>query len=196
MLLSAFRADPSDTYLLQVGFAGASAPLASINEAGFAAASFHSWPATLAWDAYSGDYGPGFLGTALAAGTYVARHAAWGLLAYGGVLQDGGAAGRVSVQTTGPVSRRVFIGPLGVMVSADAGSIKSFSFDEGTGTVALTLTQLPDAPRAAAAVLWVEANDKTAAYRVAAPAGVTQERLGWKVPLPTAGDVVVELTRS
>ncbi|KAI0179857.1 hypothetical protein GGR52DRAFT_215566 [Hypoxylon sp. FL1284] len=196
VLLSAFRHDPADAYLLQVGYGGASGPLAGVNEAGFAAASFHSWPDTLRWDGYSGDYGPGFLGLALGSGTYVARHPAFGVLAYGGVVLAPDDDDAVTVRVTGPVGRRVFVGPLGLTLNLDAGTVRDFSFDEATGSVALTLTQLPDAPKADAAVLWVETNDAAVEYNVSAPVGVTSERLGWRVPLTDDGDVVVELTRS
>ncbi|KAI1103730.1 hypothetical protein F4804DRAFT_309402 [Jackrogersella minutella] len=193
VLLSAFRSDPSDTYLLQVGYGGTSGPLSNINEAGFASASFHSWPDTLKWDGYSGDYGPGFLGMVLGSGTYVARHDTFGLLAYGGVLSADGPT--VTVLTNGPVGRKVFIGPLGVTVSVDAGTIRGFTYDADSGAVSVSLTQLAGAPRAAAAVLWVETNDKLVAYNVSTPQA-SSERLGWRIPLTAVGDVVVELTRS
>ena len=64
-LLSHFKANPTDTYALRVGFAGNSGPLSNIDSEGFASASFHTWPDTLAWDAYSGDYGPNFVGLVL-----------------------------------------------------------------------------------------------------------------------------------
>ncbi|KAI0835889.1 hypothetical protein F5Y06DRAFT_113263 [Hypoxylon sp. FL0890] len=193
VLLSAFRSNPSDTYLLQVGYGGTSGPLSNINDAGFASASFHSFPDTLKWDGYSGDYGPGFLGLILGSGTYVVSHPTFGLLAYGGMLSSG--EGKVDVQITGPVSRRIFIGPLGVTINIDAGSIRSFSYTNDTGAIALALTQLPDGPKAAAAVLWIETNAGSAAYRVSSP-NASSERLGWRIPLTADGDVFVELTRT
>ncbi|KAI2627738.1 hypothetical protein GGR54DRAFT_652556 [Hypoxylon sp. NC1633] len=215
VLLSAFRSDPSDTYLLHVGYGGASGPLSNINSAGFASASFHSWPDTLRWDGYSGDYGPGFLGLVLGSGTYVAAHETFGLLAYGGVLSTSSSSSLssstaptatekegqkddalFSVRVTAPVSRRIFIGPLGVTITADAGSIREFSYSGSSGGISLTLTQgqVSGAPRAAAAVLWIETNDASASYVVSSPAA-TRQRLGWRVPLAAEGDVVVELTR-
>lgn len=193
VLLSAFRTNPSDTYLLQVGYGGASGPLSNINEAGFASASFHSWPDTLKWDGYSGDYGPGFLGLVLGSGTYVAQHASFGLLAYGGVLES--TDNKVNVQTNGPVTRRVFIGPLGVTINADAGSISSFSYESSSGAISVVLTQLSGAPKAAAAVLWIDKSGDSASYRISSPEA-TSERSGWRIPLTANGDVIVELTRS
>ncbi|KAI5917011.1 hypothetical protein F4810DRAFT_718652 [Camillea tinctor] len=182
VLLSAFRADPTDTYLLAVGYAGTSGPLSNIHDDGFAAASFHSFPDTLRWDAYSGDYGPGFLGLALGSGTYVASHETFGLLAYGGVLEEEGDDG-VRVRVTGPVARRIFIGPLGVEITADAAAFESFRYVRDSGLVEVTLVQPEGAPLAEAAVLWVEANDSAAAYNVSSPE-------------VTEGKVVVQLVRS
>lgn len=48
--------------------------LMNIDREGFASAAFHSFPSTLKWDAYSGDYGPNFFGHALNAATYVVNH--------------------------------------------------------------------------------------------------------------------------
>ncbi|KAI1653381.1 hypothetical protein F4813DRAFT_255741 [Daldinia decipiens] len=192
VLLSAFRSNPTDTYLLQVGYGGASGPLSNINEAGFASASFHSWPDTLKWDGYSGDYGPGFLGLVLGSGTYVAQHTSFGLLAYGGVLSS--TDNKVNVQTNGPVTRRIFIGPLGVTINADAGSISSFSYASSSGAISVVLTQLSGAPKAAAAVLWVDNSGDSASYRISSPEA-TRERSGWRIPLTASGNVVVELTR-
>ncbi|KAI0593292.1 hypothetical protein F4775DRAFT_608138 [Biscogniauxia sp. FL1348] len=194
VLLSAFRADPSDTYLLAVGYAGASGPLSNINGEGFAAASFHSFPDTLRWDAYSGDYGPGFLGLALGSGTYVARHATFGLLAYGGVVVDVDDGEQAAVRVTGPAPRRIFIGPLGVQLTADAGAFESFRFGLDSGRVEVTLVQPEGAPAAEAAVLWVETNDGAVSYNVSSP-DVSEARGGWRIPL-SSGKVVVELVRS
>ncbi|KAI1385687.1 uncharacterized protein F4822DRAFT_351353 [Hypoxylon trugodes] len=195
VLLSAFRSNPSDTHLLHIGFGGTSGPLSSINEAGFASASFHSWPDTLKWDGYSGDYGPGFLGLVLGSGTYVAEHEKFGLLVYGGTVEDMVGDGRVEVQVNGAVGRRLFIGPLGVTVTLDAGSVRSFSYAGDSGAISVVLTQLTGGPKAAAVVLWVETNDSKVKYTVLSPK-VTQERLGWKIPLSADADIVIELKRN
>ncbi|KAI0892001.1 hypothetical protein F4806DRAFT_290326 [Annulohypoxylon nitens] len=194
VLLSAFRSNPSDTYLLQVGYGGTSGPLSNINAAGFASASFHSFPDTLKWDGYSGDYGPGFLGLVLGSGTYVAQHETLGLLAYGGLLstEDGG---KVTVQTNGPVTRRFFIGPLGLTVTIDAGSVRSFTYDGSSGAVSVMLTQSAGSAKAVAAVLWVETNDESVTYNVSSP-DAKSERLGWRIPLTDSGDILVELSRN
>ncbi|GKT95679.1 LOW QUALITY PROTEIN: glycoside hydrolase family 43 protein [Colletotrichum tofieldiae] len=190
VLLSAFRSSPSDTYLLRTGYGGTTGPLSNINQDGFAAASFHSWPDTLKWDGISGDYGPGFLGLALGSGTYVAQDADLGLVAFGGVVASA-SGGRVSVTTRDAVRRRVFIGPLGVLISVDAGIIREFAFDAGARSVSVTLAQLDGVPKAASAVVWVETTAGTGGFKVTT-SGIAQARGGWSVPL-SGSSVTVQL---
>ena len=191
--LSAYRDDPEDSYLMRVGYGGASGPLSNINQDGFAAASFHSWPDTLKWDGISGDYGPNFLGMALGSGAYVVDDKDIGLVVYGGVLEtnpDGG----VTVQPRDPTRRRIFIGPLGVTVTVDAGVIDSFTYARDSGAVAVTLSQLPGAAKAVSAVMWVESNSDGATYSVTT-SNVSKARGGWQIRL-TETEVTVELGRT
>lgn len=189
VLLGAFRSDPSDSYLLRVGYGGTSGAVSNINEDGFAAASFHSRPDTLTWDGLTGDYGPNFVGLVLGTGTYVVQDSVVGLVAYGGVLTSSGTS--VSVQTADPVRRRIFIGPLEVLITVDAGIISNFSYVPSTGEIRVTLSQLPGVPAAANAVLWVECTTGTRNYSVVT-SGITEARLGWRVPLSPA-DITVQL---
>jgi hypothetical protein len=183
VLLSAFRSNPSDSYLLRVGYGGNNGPLSNINQDGFAAASFHSWPDTLAWDGLSGDYGPGFLGLALGAGTYVVHDKDVGLVAYGGILTIAG--NMTIVQTRDTARRKVFIGPLGLLISIDAGVIEEFKFDTSSKIVSLRLGQFEDAPTAPATVMWLEATSGLSNYRVTTP-GLIQTRMGWQIPLSSS----------
>ncbi|KFY45529.1 hypothetical protein V494_00907 [Pseudogymnoascus sp. VKM F-4513 (FW-928)] len=189
VLLGAFRSDPSDSYLLRVGYGGNSGPVSNINADGFAAASFHSWPDTLKWDGLSGDYGPNFLGLVLGTGTYVVQDSVVGLAAYGGVLTSSETL--VSVQTADPVRRRIFIGPLGVLITVDAGIIKSFSYVPSSGEISLTISQLSGVPEATSVLLWAETTTGTRNYTVTTP-GITEARLGWEISL-TSADVTIEL---
>ncbi|KAK2759834.1 hypothetical protein FQN54_002568 [Arachnomyces sp. PD_36] len=186
--LSGFRSDPSDSYLLRVGYGGMNGPMSNINQDGFAAASFHSWPETLAWDPISGDYGSNFLGLMLGAGTYVVDDKDVGLAAYGGILEENGKT--VTVQTRDAVRRKAFIGPLGLLVSIDAGIIQEFSYDIAAGSVSIALSQLDGIPTAEAAVLWLETTAGTTNYTVTTE--LDEERMGWKVPLDSSS-VVVEV---
>lgn len=178
VLLSAFRSDPTDDYLISVGYGGNNGPLSNINQDGFAAASFHSWPDTLKWDGYSGDYGPNFLALALGSATYVVDDADLGQVAYGGLLTADGTS--ITVETRDPVRRRVFIGSLGIFITIDAGIISQFSFDQSSGSVTLTLAQLDGVPAAENTIVWVETTAGTANYTIA---GAEEARGGWQIPL-------------
>jgi hypothetical protein len=164
--------------------------LSNINQDGFAAASFHSWPDTLKWDGYSGDYGPNFLALALGSATYVVDDADLGQVAYGGLLTADGTS--ITVETRDPVRRRVFIGSLGIFITIDAGIISQFSFDQSSGSVTLTLAQLDGVPAAENAIVWVETTAGTANYTIA---GAEEARGGWQIPLNGSSSSVT-LTRA
>lgn len=81
---------------------------------------------TLAWDGLSGDYSPSFVSLTLSSGTYVVHDRdLGGVVAYGGSLSLSSTSDKntvvATVQTRDPVRRRVFIGPLGVPTTTDAG---------------------------------------------------------------------------
>ncbi|KAH7026659.1 uncharacterized protein B0I36DRAFT_294801 [Microdochium trichocladiopsis] len=184
VLLGAFRSNPQDSYLLRVGYGGISGPMSNINAEGFAAASFHSWPDTLKWDGISGDYGPGFLGLALNTGTYIAQDPSLGLVAYGGTLSV--SNGTATVRTTDPTRRKVFVGPLGLLVYTDAGIISEVSYrvaDAAVSGVTVRLSQLPGVPVAKAANVWVEQTAGAGEYQVSLGSGVAVSRGGWRVEL-------------
>ncbi|KAH7376857.1 hypothetical protein B0T11DRAFT_217470 [Plectosphaerella cucumerina] len=177
VLLGAFREDPSDSYLLRVGYAGSAAPVSNINRDGFPSAAYHSWPDTLKWDGITGDYGGGFLGMALGGGTYVADDAELGLVAYGGVLETEG--GKVTVRPRDAVKRRVFVGPLRLLVEIDAGVVEEFRYEEACGALVLKIGQHEGGPVAKAVVVWVDSrsDDKWEVVHE----GATEARGGWKV---------------
>lgn len=191
VLLSAFRDDPTDSYLLRVGYGGASGPLSGIHQDGFPSAAFHSFPDTLKWDAITGDYGPGFLGMALNSGTYVSQDGDLGLVAFGGILtQDGTTA---TVQPKDSVRKRVFIGPLGLLVTIDAGIIVEFSYESDGSVITVSISQIEGAPVAANSVIWLESTSSVS-WTVDAE-GVTEARGGWQVAL-SAETVTVQLVPS
>lgn len=178
VLLSAFGDDPSDSYLLRTGHGGSFAPLSNINEAGCPSAGFHSFPETLKWDGFTGDYGPGFLGMILNTGTYVAEDEQVSLVAYGGEITTDGK--KMTVLPRGPVRKRIFIGPLAVMVTVDVGVIQQLSYNVEARTISMTLSQLAGVPKAMNATVWTES--------MQSPWEVTGDQVetargGWRVPL-------------
>lgn len=149
-LMSQFESDPSDLYLLRVAMGGASGPLTNVDEGGFAAASFHSFADTLAWDGYSGDYGPNFVGLALNQRTTLVQHPDFGWQAFNGhITSQNGET--VSVEVRDAVRRRVFIASLAVRFEVDAGAIDSFTFNTKTRSVTLTILPSPSGVANAAA---------------------------------------------
>ncbi|RBR13570.1 hypothetical protein FVER53590_08529 [Fusarium verticillioides] len=194
VLLSAFRHNPSDPYLLRVGYAGSYAPLTNINQDGFPSAAFHSRPDTLKWDGITGDYGGGLIGTVLNSGTYVVDDKQLGMLAFGGTISKTRA--QYHVEPKDAVRKRIFIGPLNVMVTVDMGSIISVTFTPGKGIVYVKLAQREGSPKVDRTVVWVEWTDGEewellGAWNVIDKAAAIEKgRGGWIVPL----DHLVTLT--
>ncbi|KAJ7018382.1 hypothetical protein C8F04DRAFT_1151781 [Mycena alexandri] len=147
-LLSAFESSPTDYYLLRVGHAGLSGPMSNIDQGGFAAASFHSFADTLAWDGYSGDYGPNFSGLAMGTTTTIINHPDFGWQAFGGIVNSTSPA--VQVQVRDAVRRRVFIAPIAALITVDAGAFSTVSYTPSTQTVVVTITPAPDGATGAA----------------------------------------------
>ena len=192
VLLAAFRDDPTDSYLLRTGYAGATGALAGINEDGFPGAAFHSFPDTLKWDGITGDYGGGFIGMALSSGTYVAQEEDIGLVTYGGILSSDGDV--VAVKPRGPVRRRVFIGPLSVLISVDAGEVQEFVYNVAESTISVTLGQQDGSPVAAQAAIWVES--MAGGSWCATADDISEGRGGWVLPLATDAATTFQLGTS
>jgi hypothetical protein len=186
--LARYREHPDDFYLLRIGYAGTIGALTNIDREGFASAAFHSFPGQLRWDAYSGDYGPNFLGHALNTGTYVVNHPAFGWQAFGGNVST--ASSRVRVQVTDSFRRRVFIAPQRVFLTLESGAFDAVEIDPKTGVVRVTLA--PATPHVPQARLRVERPGMASgdAYR---PAGdVPIDRGAYVIPLRSSS-VTVEL---
>ncbi|KAL4963395.1 uncharacterized protein BDV14DRAFT_190880 [Aspergillus stella-maris] len=184
-LLSNFRDNPHDTHLLQVGYGGMNGALFNIDRDGFTAASFHLWPDTLAWDGYSGDYGPNFLGLALGSAVYLAKDPRLGLVIYGGNMSVDGST--ITVIVRDAVKHRVYIGPLSLYITIDAGAIEQFEYNSDTGTVLLILASKSSfAPETAA--------DASAALTYTIANGdYSEERGGLRVPLNKQDSTVIEV---
>ena len=189
--LARYRESPDDLHLLRIGYAGTMGALTNIDQEGFASVAFHSFPHELRWDAYSGDYGPNFLGHALNTGTYVINHPEFGWQAFGGNVATPG--GRVRVQVLDSFRRRIYIAPFGLFLTLDAGQFESVDIEPRTGIVRVTLapatTEIPQAR------LRIEQPAKlkdVGTYRPAA--GLTMERGAYVVPLATS-PTTVELRR-
>ena len=120
-------------YDLRVGYGGNQGPLSNIDAQGFGSMAFHSYPDTLRWDAYSGDYGPNFLGHVLGAATYLVDHPEFGWISFGGNVEQGNNS--VTVVPKDMLRKRIFIAPVSLWVTIDAGTISSFTYRLDTQTL-------------------------------------------------------------
>ncbi|MHA4896848.1 DUF5695 domain-containing protein [Pedobacter sp. PWIIR3] len=136
-VLNEFRNKPDDLYLLRVGYGGLLGAVSNITEDGFGPAAFHAFPSTLKIDALSGDYGSNFYGYAVNTSTYIANDKTYGWLSFGGNLTKKGDV--VSVKITTAAKSAVFIAPVALWITLDAGTISEVSFNSSTGAVELSL---------------------------------------------------------
>ena len=136
-VLSHYRKDPEDLYLLKVGYGGLLGGISNITQDGFGPAAFHSYPSTLKIDGISGDYGSGFYGYAVNTSSYLTKDEDMGWLAFGGNLSQKEAF--IELEPTTAARSRVFIAPKKLWLTLDAGSFKKVVYNNKTGDVTLTL---------------------------------------------------------
>ncbi len=187
--LSHFRKNPADDYLLRIGYGGTMGALTNIDQAGFASAAFHSFPSTLKWDPYSGDYGPNFFGHALNTATYLINHPEFGWQAFGGNV--GRKGDWVKVQPLDSLRMRVYLASRGLWLTLDAGRFETVELNTRTGAVRLGLASAtPETPQAR---LRIEQPAKIAGVGSYQPGqSLKQEREAFVIPLKQ-GTTWVEL---
>jgi hypothetical protein len=137
-VLSQYREHPDDEYLLRVGYGGTMGALSNIDQEGFASVAFHSFPSTLKWDPYTGDYGPNFFGHAFNAATYVIRDPEFGWQSFGGNVSVRG--GWVNVKPLDSLRKRVYVAPVGLWLTLDAGTFEEVAIDTRTNVVRVSLS--------------------------------------------------------
>jgi hypothetical protein len=185
-VLSEYREHPDDLYLLRVGYGGLLGAIANITQDGFGPSGFHAYPSTLAIDGYSGDYGPGFFEHAVNTATYVVRDPEFGWLTFGGNVTVAG--GTVRVQPLDAARSRVYIAPLGLWLTLDAGAFETVEVSGDTVRVTLA-PATPDTPRARLRIERPAAVSGLGAFVPAEEYGV--ERGAYVIPLSQATTDVV-----
>ncbi len=138
-VLAHYREHPDDEYLLRVGYGGVMGALSNIDQEGFASVAFHSFPSTLKWDPYSGDYGPNFFGHAFNTATYVIKHPEFGWQAFGGNISASGEW--VDVQPLDSFRKRVYVAPLRLWLTLDAGTFERIAVNTRSNIVRVTLSR-------------------------------------------------------
>jgi hypothetical protein len=136
-LFDAYRRNPGDLHLLRVAYGGMMGGITNIDQQGFGSAAFHSWPDMMRWDALTGDYGMGFYGHAIAAGSYLVNDPTFGWLSFGGDLKR--EDGAVTITPKDGARRRLFIAPAGLWITLEAGRIASARYTPSDGAITLTL---------------------------------------------------------
>ncbi len=137
-ILAQYRRQPEDYHLLRIGYGGTMGALSNIDQDGFASAAFHSFPDTLRWDAYSGDYGPNFFGHAVNTATYVIKHPEFGWQAFGGNVELAGDV--VKVEPLDSFRMRIYIAPFGLWLTLESGRFEHVEIDTINKSVRLGLT--------------------------------------------------------
>ncbi|KZV68436.1 hypothetical protein PENSPDRAFT_582365 [Peniophora sp. CONT] len=192
-LLEQFMMNPTDTYLLRVGFGGVSGPSTNIDEDGFAAASFHSFEDTLQWDGYSGDYGPNAFGLCVGTTMFLVDMPDFGWQAFGGIVTSTSPTVKVAVKDA--VQRRIFVAPIGQLLSLDAGVFSSLEYDASARTVTVGIAAAASAPNAASAPqgrLLVKQTAAISGVALLTPSSSLKQDAGaWDVPFSGGKATVV-----
>lgn len=159
-LLDHYRrsADPQSLhslYDLRLGYAGHMASLSNIGQSGFGSMSFHSYPYTLAWDTYTGDYGPSFVGHYQSSASYLVQHPEFGWVAFGGNL-DISSTDIISVTPRDSLRRRIYIAPNGLFVTFEAGQIQSYTWSVDQETLKVVVAAAVNTPASQRVVMSFE----------------------------------------
>ena len=187
-LLDEYRAHPDDLFLLRAGYGGVMGPLSNIDEKGFASAAFHSFPDRMAFDPYSGDYGPIFFGHAINTGAYLVHDPEMGWLGFGGNVSE--QRGVVRFQVLDSSRSRLFIAPLGLWVTLDAGRFASVEYDTKTRQVRVHLATAT--PHVLVARLRIKHTSSVAGHAIAIAGSPPIDAGAYVVPLHD-GETIVTL---
>lgn len=144
---------------------------------------FHSFPSTLKWDGYSGDYGPNFFGHAFNTATYIINHPEFGWQAFGGNVRVDGDW--VRIQPLDSFRMRVYVAPRGLWLTLDAGQFGSVAVNTRNHIVRVGLAA--QTPSTTHARLRVEQPAKIAGVGSYHPRqSFKRERDTYSIPLKTS----------
>jgi hypothetical protein len=136
-LLSEYREHPQDYHLLRAGFGGVMGALTNIDEQGFDAPAFHSFPDMLRSDPLSGDNGPNIFGHVWNIGTYAVSHPDFGWICFGGNISVAGE--EITVEPRDAARTRIYLAPAGLWLTLDAGRFDRLTWNGKSGKVRIAL---------------------------------------------------------
>lgn len=166
---------------LRVGYGGTMGAITNINQQGFGSVAFHSFPETMKWDAYSGDYGCSFLGHVLASRTNLVESPDFGWIGFGGEVEENGD-GKVIVRPTDMVQRRVYVAAMGLSVEFDAGVIERFVYDPQGRRLRVEVGRVEGEGAVEARMIWEDTLGK--GVRIVTTEGLEERGGGFQVGLP------------
>ena len=188
-VLDAYRRHPDDLYLLRVGYGGEMGAITGIDQQGASSVAFHSYPDRMAFDPYSGDYGPNFFGHVWDAATYLVHDPEFGWQGFGGNVHAD--SGWITVEPRDSMRQRVYLAPLGLWLRLDAGTFQAVHMDTATHQVRIELA--PEDEATHSALLRIEQPAAITGIGTIAPSkNYSQERGGFLIPL-SENPVTVEL---
>lgn len=189
-VLMDYRKNPDNFYLLRTGYGGLMGSISNITKDGFAPAAFHAYPSTLKNDGITGDYGSGFFGYAVNTSSYILKHQDFGWLAFGGNLEIKG--NKVNVELTSAAKSSVYIAPIGLWITLDAGKIESLSYNISSGEVVLKVHKADDfTPEAIVRISQPAKLSGVATYQIKTPG--EQERGATMIKLSEASTTTIKI---
>ena len=114
--------------------------MTDIDQQGFDAPAFHSFPDMLRFDPLSADNGPNFFGHAWSAATYVVNHPDFGWTCFGGNLSVSGD--EVTIEPKDALRTRVYLAPVGLWLTLDSGQFDRLIWNEKTRSLRIALAPM------------------------------------------------------
>lgn len=191
-VLSNYRKNPDDFYLLRTGYGGLLGSISNITQDGFAPTAFHSYPSTLKNDGITGDYGSGFFGYAVNTSSYLLKHKEFGWLGFGGNITEN--KNQVTIALTTAAKSSVYVAPAGIWITLDAGTIESLMYNKITGDITLTLSKA-DSHTPNAVLKFSQPAELKNAFSYHLINSVVKERGANLIPLSSSQNTVVVFQR-
>jgi hypothetical protein len=157
--------------------------LTDIDEKGYDAPAFHSFPDMLQFDPLSGDNGTNFFGHAWNAATYVAKHPNFGWICFGGNISRSGD--EITVEPKDVARNRFYLASAGLWLTLDSGQFDRLIWNQKSGKLRIALAPRDEFTRQAR--LRIEQPAHLAGVGTFhLPGSPTQERGAYVVPLSSS----------